>query len=115
MRENYNVNSYCYGAGEVCLKKIRQCFFVQSEIKKILDLPKEEREIKLRSLAQDLGCNLDSTYLENGRHLTEEVIRRIREAARTYRESCLWLIAILSALASVASALAAWYAVLLKK
>ena len=80
-----------------------------------MSLPKEQSEVKLRLLAQDLGCTLNSTYYENGKHLTEEVIRRIQEAARTCRESYLWLIAVISALASLASAIAAWCAVLLKR
>lgn len=97
------------------LKKIKRFFFVQNEIRKILSLPKEKSEVALRSLAQELGCTLSSTYYESGKHLTEEVIRRIQEAARTYRESYLWLIAVIAAFASLASAIAAWCAVSLNK
>lgn len=97
------------------LKKFKGFFFVQNEIRRILSLPKKESEVALRSLAQELGCTLSSTYYGSGKHLTEEVIRRIQEAARTYRESYLWLIAVVAAFASLASAIAAWYAVSLIK
>ena len=93
-------------------KKIKYSFGIQEEIKRILDLPCELKEVKIRELANELGAPLGSTYImESGKHLTEEVVRRIHEAARAYRESYLWLIAFLSALASLASAIAAWCAV----
>ncbi len=85
---------------------------VQKHIKKIMAInDRGEREIALRTLANKLGCSLSSTYTD-GKHLEEEVIRRIQEAARSKRESCLWLIAFISAIASALSALAAWFAVL---
>lgn len=43
---------------------------------------------------------------------TYEVQRRIREARKDWRDSWLWVLAFLSAVASVVSALAAWAAVL---
>lgn len=85
---------------------------VEKRLKGIMALDKEEREIKLRELAQELGCSLQSSYTSNGKHLEEEMVRRIREAARSIRESRLWWIALISAVASVLSALAAWSAVL---
>ena len=97
------------------LKRIKRVIFIQDEIRKILSLPRDQSEVKLRQLAQELGCALDSTYHGSGKHLTEEVIKRIQEAARTWRESHLWLIAVISALASLASAIAAWCAVLLTR
>jgi hypothetical protein len=45
---------------------------------------------------------------------TYEVQRRILEARRDWRDSWLWAVALLSAFASVISALAAWAAVLSK-
>ena len=42
---------------------------------------------------------------------TYEVQRRLREAIKDARDSWLWLLALVSALASLASALAAWTAV----
>lgn len=98
----------------MCLKNIKSAFFVQNEIKKILSLPNDDSEVKLRLFAKDLGCNLDSTYSADGKQFTEEVIKRIQEAARTYRESYLWILAVISALASLASAIAAWIAVAIK-
>ena len=96
------------------LKLFKQIFFVQNEIKKVLDLPLEERKVEIRKLAKDLGCPLDSTYNTNAKHFTNEVVRRIREAARSYRESYYWLITVILALTSLTSAIAAWCAVLKK-
>ena len=86
---------------------------VQKQIRKIMTtLDRKEQEIALRKLAMELGCSLSSTYTSNGKHLDDEVIRRIQEAARSIRESRLWLVALISAIASFFSALAAWFAVL---
>jgi hypothetical protein len=85
---------------------------VQKKIKKIMTMSdKEKREVALRSLANQLGCSLSSTYTSDGKHLEDEIIRRIQEAARSFRESRLWWIAFVSAIASAFSALAAWFAV----
>lgn len=87
--------------------------FVQRKIKKIMSIKdRDKREVALRTLADKLGCSLSSTYTSDGKHLEEEVIRRIQDAARSKRESCLWWIAFISAIASAFSALAAWFAVL---
>ncbi len=76
---------------------------------------KSEREVALRKLAQELGCSLFSTYSGDGnKHLEDELIRRIQEAARSIREFRLWWIALLSGLASVISAFAAWYAIVFR-
>jgi len=72
----------------------------------------DKREITLREFAMELGCSLSSTYTPDGKHIEEEVIRRIQEAARSIRESRLWLIALISGIASIFSALAALLAVL---
>ena len=86
---------------------------VQKKFKEIMSISdKEKREVGLRTLANELGCSLSSTYTSDGKHLEDEVIRRIQEAARSIHESRLWLIALISAIASVFSALAAWFAVL---
>lgn len=86
---------------------------VQKRIKAIMSMNGSEREIALRNLATELGCSLTSTYGRAGdEHLEEELIRRIHEAARTNREERLWWFALIAAVASVVSALAAWLAVL---
>lgn len=85
---------------------------VEKKLGRILALPLREREVPLRELASKLGASLTSTYTSNGKHLEHEVVHRIREAARSKRESSLWLIAVISAVASVVSALAAWFAIL---
>ena len=88
-------------------------FNAQRQIKKIMTITdRNKREVALRELAMILGCSLSSTYTLGDKHIEEEVIRRIQEAARSIRESRLWLIALISAIASLFSALAAWFAVL---
>ena len=88
---------------------------VQRRIKKIMTEVEPAREIALRELARELGCSLSSTYSgsDDGRkHLEEEVVRRIQEAARSMREARLWWIAVFSAISSVTSSFAAWAAVI---
>jgi PP-loop superfamily ATP-utilizing enzyme len=78
--------------------------FVQRRIKKIMTIKvRDKRELALRELAMKLGCSLSSSYTPDGKHIEEEIIRRIQEAARSIRESRLWLIALISAIASVFS------------
>ncbi len=43
---------------------------------------KDKREIELRKYAKELGCSLQGTYAQNGVHLEQEVINRIREAEK---------------------------------
>lgn len=85
--------------------------FLQRRLQKIMKLQPTDREIALREFAQELGCSLASSYTSDGKHLEEEIVRRIQEALRSIRESRLWWIAFISASASVFSALAAWFAV----
>jgi len=78
-----------------------------------MKLPSEEHARRLRELAQELGCSLASTYGGDGsKHLEDEVVRRIQEAARSHRDALLWILVLVSAVAAVLSALAAWCAVL---
>ncbi|EAR20702.1 hypothetical protein NB231_12466 [Nitrococcus mobilis Nb-231] len=87
---------------------------VQKRIKKALSLDKERREVALRELAKELGCSLSSTYGGGGsKHLEDELVRRIQEAARSIRESRLWWFAVIASVSSAISALAAWCAVIL--
>jgi len=72
-------------------------------------LPADEN--RLEDLAQQLGVSLFNTQEEKfGKSgiNTYEVQRRIREALADAKASWLWLLAFLSAVASVLSALAAW-------
>lgn len=80
-----------------------------NKLKNIMKI--EDREIKLREYLIDLGGSLTNTYTANGKHLEDEVVARIRNAERSNREEKLWIIALVSAIASVISALAAWIAV----
>jgi hypothetical protein len=79
------------------------------KLKSIMKEKPDKRETALRRYAQELGCSLSSTYTSEGKHLEEEVVRRIQESIR---ETRMWWIALISAVASVFSALAAWFAVM---
>ena len=64
----------------------------------------------LEERAREIGVSLDDLY--SGAVINEpELQRRVIEAERSLRESRLWLIALISAIASVVSAIAAWVAV----
>lgn len=68
---------------------------------------------ELRNRAMELGVSLEQlphreppiTVLNE-----PEIQRRVMEAERHRRDSSLWLLALISAVASVISAIAAWYA-----
>jgi len=85
--------------------------FLQRKLQKIMKLDPKQRETALREYALELGCSLSSSYTSNGKHLEAEMVKRIQEAMRIIRESRLWWIALVSAIASALSALAAWFAV----
>ncbi|MGH9424877.1 MAG: hypothetical protein ACRD2L_01000 [Terriglobia bacterium] len=73
-------------------------------------------DAKLDGLAQELGISMFNTAVtKNGRTGTDtyEVQRRIRENIKDWRDSLLWLIAVIAATASVFSAVAAWRAVVM--
>ena len=82
---------------------------VESRLRRILK--QKNPNVPLRQLAEHLGCSLESAYETNGKHLESEVVRRIREAARSQREGRMYWISVLAAVASVISAFAAWCAV----
>ena len=66
---------------------------------------------ELEDRADELGVSKDHCYTQAG--LNEpELQRRVLEAERANRESKLWLIAVIAAIASVFSAVAAWVAVI---
>jgi len=69
---------------------------------------------ELRDRAKKLGVSLEQ--LPRGEPpvtvLNEpEIQRRVMEAERHNREASLWLLALVSAIASLISAIAAWYAI----
>jgi hypothetical protein len=68
-----------------------------------------------KSYARQLGVSISELGSSSGIESEPELDRRILEKERSIREQRLWWIALISALASVLSALAAWYAVSLKK
>jgi hypothetical protein len=61
--------------------------------------------------AQGLGVSLDALFSESGTRSEPELQCRVLEASRTRHDSWLWILALLSARASVASADGAWYAI----
>ena len=73
---------------------------------------------ELERKAQELGVDIQGdaiTQSSSGRRRRAddvELQRRVLEAERSIRESRLWLLALLSAIASIVSAVAAWIAVL---
>ncbi|MDR3751514.1 MAG: hypothetical protein P4K94_08520 [Terracidiphilus sp.] len=75
---------------------------------------------ELEQRAQKLGIDIQGgliTASSSGRiqrASDDELQQRVIEAERANRESRLWLLALISALASVISALAAWAAILRK-
>jgi hypothetical protein len=89
----------------------RMTIFTQKRLLQIMKGNPGQRETALREFAQELGCSLSSSYTSGSIHLEEEIVRRIQESMRSIRESRMWWIAFISAIASVFSALAAWFAV----
>lgn len=76
---------------------------------------KEKRGRELENEAEKLGVSLDETWDQVGgkAYLKEpELQRRVREAKLARREGRLWIVALISAIASACSAIAAWIAVL---
>ena len=69
-------------------------------------------EVELRKLAIELGVSLHRISNTQGLTNIPELQKRIINAHRSIREGRLWLIALISAIASVLSALAAWVAVM---
>lgn len=76
---------------------------------------KEKVGDKLVEEAEKLGVSLEHTNNPNGTFREGALQKRVREARRAKRESSLWIIAFISALASLFSAIAAWIAVLKTK
>lgn len=75
------------------------------------EIPKGE---ELRRKALRLGVSTNELASSTGRISEPELQRRVVEAERAIRESRLWILALISAIASVFSAIAAWVAVSLK-
>ena len=58
------------------------------------------------------GTTTRSLNAETGRTVEDIIVSRIINLERANREEKLWIIALLSAIASILSALAAWFAVI---
>ncbi len=84
-----------------------------SRLRMAKKLPDEESEVL--KLAQELGVSTHGTLnTQTGRSNIPELQTRIINAQRSMREGRLWWIALISAIASMLSAFAAWIAVLRK-
>ena len=82
------------------------------KLKKIMSIKNiTERDKKLSEYLTSLGGTIYriSPRIES---ITEDVVDKIIELERANRDEKLWMIALLSAIASMFSALAAWYAVM---
>jgi hypothetical protein len=81
------------------------------KLKKIMSVKNiGERDKKLSEYLSSLGGYIFriSPRMES---ITEDIVNKIIELEKANREEKLWIIALLSAIASIFSALAAWYAV----
>ena len=83
------------------------------KLKNIMKLQKEEKEIELKKYLISLGGTTTRTLnSKTGRIVEDIVVSRIINLERSHREEKLWVIALLSAMAAILSALAAWFAVI---
>jgi|AntAceMinimDraft_17_1070374.scaffolds.fasta_scaffold267987_1 hypothetical protein len=88
-------------------------FCYSKKLKKIMELPKEKREKKLIELLKNLGGSTTGLFnTEKARYSEHGLVDRILILARLHREEKIWILAFLSAIASILSALAAWVAVI---
>jgi len=83
------------------------------KLKNIMKLQKGEKEIELKKYLISLGGTTTRTLnAKTGRTVEDIIVSRIINLERSHREEKLWIIALLSAIASIFSALAAWYVVM---
>ena len=83
------------------------------KLKRIMNLRKEDRGVELKKYLISLGGTTTRTLnAETGRPVEDIIVSRIIDLERSYREEKLWIIALLAAIASILSALAAWFAVI---
>jgi len=83
------------------------------KLKNIMALRKEDRGVELKKYLTSLGGTTTRTLnTETGRTVEDIIVSRIINLERANREEKLWIIALLSAIASILSALAAWFAVI---
>ena len=81
------------------------------KLKKIMSIKNiGERDKKLLEYLVSLG-GIIYRISSSKERIIEDVVSKIRELERSQREEKLWIIALLSAIASILSALAAWVAV----
>ena len=83
------------------------------KLKNIMALRKEDRGVELKKYLISLGGTTTRTLnAETGRTVEDIIVSRIISLERAHREEKLWIIALLSAIAIILSALAAWFAVI---
>lgn len=97
IKELFNFSALCYS----------------KKLKKIMRLPKENREIELKNFLISLGGSTTGLlFSKSGRYSENDLIDRIIVLARLHREEKLWTLAFISAIASIISAIAAWVAII---
>jgi hypothetical protein len=83
------------------------------KLKNIMALRKEDRGVELKKYLISLGgTTTRSLNAKTGRTVEDIIVSRIINLERSHREEKLWIVALLSAIASILSALAAWFAVI---
>jgi len=83
------------------------------KLKNIMKLPKEERDTGLKEFLISLGGSTTGLLnAKTGRCVEHGLVDKIINLVRLHREEKLWILAFLSAIASIFSALAAWYVVM---
>lgn len=73
---------------------------------------------ELKRQCRKLGVDITEVRYQSGHRIEtgdDELQRRLIEAKRSRREQWLWIVALVSAIASALSAAAAWYAVMPRK
>jgi hypothetical protein len=86
---------------------------MSKKLQNIMKLQKEEKEIELKKYLISLGGTTARTLnSKTGRIVEDIVVSRIINLERSHREEKLWVIVLLSAIAAILSALAAWFAVI---
>ena len=85
---------------------------MSNKLKNIMKMKKEDREIKLREYLLDLGGSLTNTYTARGKHLEDEVVKRIMNIERSNREKNVRIIVIVGVIVTAIGALAALIAII---
>ena len=75
-------------------------------------MKKEKIDEELREEAIGLGISMESSYNADGSFREGAIQERVRRSKEIKLAQKMWIVALVSAIASVISALAAWFAVM---